>query len=384
MTPVNRSHRAACTRNPNDPAMETSQAMTEAVLHDALQTEDGAGSEREPGLPGSADTDPHEGTLPPMLREPSRLPGQVRKRFSPEQFFALSRVRRTDVDASDEGLWLTQEPCPLINPEGIRVDGELYWDPMLQPLVDVGSAARGRTFVIRYNRALFARGVLDEVIILEQDAAGGYTERCRCRPRHMASQVDLNRVLLERERLKRQLLAKVANAHEVRITLEQGTEALKELRDEQARQARIQRRTKHAPRAAAPINAKLDREARRAQEGAQVFDLNQRLQAATTPVASGAGDYTPVAAGQSATAPAPSATSPKAARRRRPTKDKPAKSVSAAPDSAGDPTGHERSGSPTLSSNEGDQSPSASPNAASRALIEHFGATTGFLGAEDD
>lgn len=325
--------------------------------------------------------------LPPMLREPSRLPGQARERFSPEQFFALSRVHRLDVDADDDGLWLTEAPCPVINPEGILVGDELFWDPGLQPFVDVGDAVRGRTFVIRYNRALLARGVLDEVIILEQDAHGGYQERCRCRPRHQASQVDLNQVLAERERFKKVLLAKIANAQAVRITLEKGEAALEALRDQQARQARIQRRTKRAPIAAAPIDGKTAHETRQAQQSARVFDMQQRLERATAPGAPPKGDPAPATAGQLAADSASSAAPTTPTRRGRPKK---AKGDTATPaaitrDTAETPTGHERSGPPSVASGADVLKPEDAPSATpTPGLIDYFGAATGFLPVDDD
>lgn len=327
--------------------------------------------------------------LPPMLREPTRLPGQARRQFSPEQFFALSRVVRTDVSATDDGLWLTQEPCPKINPEGILFEGVLYWDLALQGLVDVGTAAPKRSFVIRYNRALFARGVLDEIVVLEQDAAGGYRERCRCRPRDEVPEIDLNQVIAERERLIRVLTAKKARSHELQITLEKGTKALEELRDEQARQRRLQRRTKRPPVAAAPIDPQSAREAQQERASAQVLDMSTRLKQATGPApAMAAADAGSDRASAAPTAPEP----PRRGRRKtagaRPTSDGAALPPSA-PTSGSDapdiPTGHEPSGTPSLPTSDHADAFDATPRAtAGPDLTASLGGQTGFVPLGDE
>lgn len=328
--------------------------------------------------------------LPPMLREPTRLPGQARRQFSPEQFYALSRVVRTDVSATDDALWLTQETCPTINPEGILFEGVLYWDLALQGLVDVGTAAPKRSFVIRYNRALFARGVLDEIVILEQDAAGGYRERCRCRPRDEVPEIDLNQVIAERERLIRVLTAKKARSHELQITLEKGTKALEELRDEQARQRRLQRRTKRPPVAAAPIDPQSAREEQQARASAQVFDMSARLKQATVPT-----NAAPTAADSGSERASSTPTDPQPPRhgRRKTAGARPASTRAAQPpaaltsgsDARALPTGHEPAGTPTLSTSDHADAFDPTPRVmAGPDLTVSLGGQTGFVPLDDE
>lgn len=253
---------------------------------------------RAEGLPSSADAAPSAAVTGEhgddfeggdvldqvaMLQEPRHLDGQRREQFSPDQFYAVSRVVRTDVDGFDDGLWLTEEPCPKITSDGVQFHATVYFHPSLDVLVDVGAAAPQRNFVVRYNRAHLARGVLKEIVILEKDALGGYVERCRCHPKDEFTQIDFNRLIAQRERLKKVLLAKVAHAQGMRITLEHGDRALEELRNEQARQVRLQRKARRVPIAAAPIMANSQREDAHRADSQKIAELSARLQANTAP-----------------------------------------------------------------------------------------------------
>lgn len=300
----------------------------------------------------------------PMLTEPTRLPGQPRRRFSPEQYYALSRVTRRDVDATDEGLWLTQEECPAITPEGIQFFGEIFWASELQYLVDDRSGIKRRSFVIRYDRAHLTRGVLHELIVLERDAAGAYEERARCGRKvdvlGAMTDVDLSRVLRERERLGKVLVAKSARAHEARITIEAGTRAVEELRDEQARQRRNQRQARRAPIAAAPITA--DRHIAQGEADiATARDMSARLSRAKTGgpriLDSGSTPAVPIAK-----------------KRREPVKPGRRR------------TGSRTAATPTMSEEAANSVESATPNTAPSAptLADHLGGTVGFAPPIED
>lgn len=169
-------------------------------------------------------------------------------------YFALSRVDRPEVDTDDPGLWLYEEPCPAVTPTGIALHGQQFWHPDLQGLVGVLPTAARRRLVVRYDRALLARGTLREIIVGQRNAQDRFVELARCPTRDVAlATVDHNLVLRKRRAEIRMLRAKVSLAQQSIISLEHGTAALTRFRDEQAARLRRQRAHHPAPIAAAPI-----------------------------------------------------------------------------------------------------------------------------------
>ncbi len=147
--------------------------MTRPVPHD--DTHDGAGEGAE------------DAPTVPMFEEATHLPGHARVAFSPLQFYALSRVRRLDVDGTAEGLWLTEAPCPAVTEKGIAFFGRQFTHERIQPYINGLPNTPRRDLVIRYDRALLARGVLQEVILCERLAGGQVVERLRLRDRERVS-----------------------------------------------------------------------------------------------------------------------------------------------------------------------------------------------------
>ena len=195
-----------------------------------------------------------EEVVVPMLEEPTHLPGSPRRSFSPLAFFALSRVDRSDVDVEDVDLWLHEEKCPQISDSGLALHGQKFEHPDLQMLVDGLPGLARNAMVVRYDRALLARGVLQEVTVCVLDASGRVSTRIHCRPRGApASGVDLNRALRERERIKRVTRAKTSAGQWELISFQHGDAAMEKFQRDQAARLRRQRRQHPAPIVAAPI-----------------------------------------------------------------------------------------------------------------------------------
>lgn len=215
----------------------------------------------------------------PMFRQPSQLPGRAKTGFSPMEFFALSRVQRDDVSAeSDDALWLTEEPCPRVAPEGIELDGRLFYDDALQPYVDTRLKISSKELRIRYDRALLARGVLDEVRVYRVEPDQSYREICRCRPRDAAhGDIDMNQVMHYHAQYVEVLLATISNAEGEVFTRNHGEVALAKFRDEQAARERRRRSDKPRARVAEPIRHKDRKEREREEVERQSNELANRV-----------------------------------------------------------------------------------------------------------
>lgn len=205
----------------------------------------------------------------PMFRQPTQLAGRAKAGFSPLEFFSLSHAPREQTTEADDALWLTEEPCPRVSPEGISVAGRLFYDVELQPYVDTRLDVAPPNLVIRYDRALLARGVLDEVRVYRMEPDKSYREICRCKPRDQVSaEIDMNGVMRHYGQFVEVLLAKVSNAEGELFNRSHGEAALAQLRDAQAARERRRRSDKPKARVAEPITHK-DRKEREREEAEQ-------------------------------------------------------------------------------------------------------------------
>lgn len=217
-----------------------------------------------------------------MLEEPAQMPGAPRLSFTPLEFYALSRVERTDVPfAADDALWLTEEDCPRIAKARIEFGGQIFFHEALMTYSDAPRAKRKLPLKIRYDRALLARGVLRELRVYHVEPDGRAVEICRCAPLEARTHnIDLNLVLRHRETYLHVLLSKVSEAQGAALTLEQGTAALERLRDEQAARERRQEREKKPPVVATPITWRSGRDKARDAAAAKTNALAAHLSSA--------------------------------------------------------------------------------------------------------
>lgn len=246
--------------------------MTRPTAHDGAQ-----GASQDGAQDGITD-----GPTVPMFDQATHLPGHARVAFSPLQFYTLSRVRRLDVDGSAEGLWLTEAPCPAVTEKGIAFFSRQFTHERIQPYITGLPNTPQRDLVIRYDRALLARGVLQEVILCERLAGGQVVERLRLRDRErVLAERDPNAALRERERFLAVYRAKITAAQEAQLTLAHGQAALERYRDEQAERRQRQRREQPAPMAAKPIRARSRSDAAAREKATKVHAIAEHLAGGT-------------------------------------------------------------------------------------------------------
>lgn len=170
--------------------------------------------------------------LPPMLQEPRRLHGEKDSCYSPSQFYAMTHTEGGAVDGSDERFWLVEEEVDRVHKKGIQLGGEWYWHP---DLIDFTTGPRDGPqpdLVVRYNKALLARGTLDKIRVLRRDDTGEYHELCTCEPRDEAlERWDFAELIERRRKQLKRLVAKRSLSEQEVVSLRAGTEHLEKLRE---------------------------------------------------------------------------------------------------------------------------------------------------------
>lgn len=170
--------------------------------------------------------------LPPMLQEPRRIHGEKDPCYSPSQFYAMTHTEENAVDGSDERFWLVEEEVDRVHKKGIRLGGEWYWHPDLDYFITGQGHAPQADLVIRFNKALLARGTLDKVRVLRRDEAGRYHTICTCGLREKElEQWDFAELLERREKKLKRLAAKRSLSEQEIVSLRAGTEHLEKLRE---------------------------------------------------------------------------------------------------------------------------------------------------------
>ena len=151
----------------------------------------------------------------PMFRPPSGFtPGTTEPCYSPHQFLALTQVGTDPED--DPALWLTEEKVDVVHREGILLLKQYFYDTKLAQFVTGNTKPHKRpNLVVRYNRALLARHVLDEVIVYVQEPNGCYREICRAQARENAlAEVDVNLAISYQDKYREILAKKRTKAQE--------------------------------------------------------------------------------------------------------------------------------------------------------------------------
>lgn len=177
------------------------------------------------------------------LGPPRAVPGRKVGRLSPEEYFVRTRRPARHADGFDEHAWLTTHPIGRVEKKGVRLGHQWYWCEDLMELISGPSGATRKTLYMRYDRALAARGVLREIIIVEQDPQGRFREICRCQSLEEAMRgVDLHHFVAMRHQYLRQMTATRSLLEHEYVRLEAGTDTVEALvNDELARR----RRPKH-------------------------------------------------------------------------------------------------------------------------------------------
>jgi hypothetical protein len=198
------------------------------------------------------------------FENPLTLPGRPQRNLSPLTFAAATQQLRTDVDAHDDLLWLTEASIGAVEKEGIVLDKQWFWDQDLESLTTGRAGMPRRDLRMLYNRADLARGILREIIIGERDAQGRFSELLRCERRDEALQkLDLTTFLARREEYLGHLLASRTLAENDYLAIERGTEAITQRVNAMLARERNQRKGYKAPIAATPIRSTDEAERRR-------------------------------------------------------------------------------------------------------------------------
>jgi hypothetical protein len=188
---------------------------------------------------------------------PRKVPGQRTGCLSPLEMLALTRVTRPEVEFESSDMWLSERPLETVHSKGIMFGAQWFWSLDLARYVTGDKRGPRRKLAIRYDRSLYARGVLRKVILVEYDAQDRLVARVECplRDECLAELSELNRERLLKKRAQHVnvLKAKIAESEQLFLALEAGTEQLEVLlRDADARRQR-QRKQRHDPIVAAPI-----------------------------------------------------------------------------------------------------------------------------------
>jgi hypothetical protein len=151
--------------------------------------------------------------------------------YSPLEFVHRTQVQRQH--RYEPELWMTERPVETVYPEGIRLQNEFYNDNLLDTYRTGGTDALRRTkLVIRYDRSLLTRGILEEVSVYRVEGDRKRTFLCVARRGGARlSGYDLNLALQEREAYEAALVEARARAQSTYLSMVHGpdhTERLEE------------------------------------------------------------------------------------------------------------------------------------------------------------
>lgn len=190
----------------------------------------------------------------PMLQEPRGAAIGPRGTLSPLAFYALTQQERSDLSGLGDDFGLVEEKCDTISKNGVQLLSRWYTHPEIAAYTTGDKKGPQRKMVIRYDRALAARGVLEEIQLLAVDDHGRYTPLLQLLPHERVkerwSSDDLVR---RRNALLNALLRKRSDAEQAYAAIQRGEEMVDRLIDDTIARERLQRKHREAPRPAAPI-----------------------------------------------------------------------------------------------------------------------------------
>lgn len=187
-----------------------------------------------------------------LFEHPNMVPGHPARHLSPREMVEATREPRHD-QTQDELLWLTETPLVAIDKNGIDLLKKTFTGLDMLPLTTGPKGRLRRDLVLRYNRAELARGVLKELVVLERDRHGVYTELGRAtRTEVFRQDTDYSVVLRERAAYIEELVNKVKLDSESYVRIEAGTQSVEELVGAIHARERFQRRVRHKAIVASP------------------------------------------------------------------------------------------------------------------------------------
>lgn len=187
-----------------------------------------------------------------LFEHPNMVPGHPSRHLSPREMIEATREPRPD-QTQDELLWLTETPLVAIDKNGIDFLRKTFTGLDMLHLTTGPKGRLRRDLVLRYNRAELARGILREIVVLERDRYGVYTELGRAKRTDVFhADTDYSVVLRERAAYIEELVNKVKLDGQSYVRIEAGTQSVEELVDAIHARERFQRRAKQKPIVASP------------------------------------------------------------------------------------------------------------------------------------
>lgn len=187
-----------------------------------------------------------------LFEHPNMVPGHAPRNLSPREMIAATREVHHD-QTQDELLWLTETPLVAIDKNGIDLLRKTFTGLDMMPLTTGPKGRLRRDLFLRYNRAELARGVLKDLVVLERDRHGAYTELGRAsRTEIFRQDTDYSVVLRERAAYIDELVGKVRLDSESFLRIEAGTRSVEELIGAIHARERFQRRARPRAIVAAP------------------------------------------------------------------------------------------------------------------------------------
>lgn len=208
-----------------------------------------------------------------LLQAPDRVPGDVAYQLTPMEMFRLTAPPfQTPDDMGEDRLWNAEVETQRVGKDGIEFDGD-HWNDAAMLAFTTGDAKGPRpTFILSFDAAARARGVLREVDVYQLLRSGERQFLCTARRREDAY-VGLTASAFEEARgaVLDGLLAKRALMQEQYIRVVAGVDAVTEMLAQQDARA-AKKAPKRAARVAAPIGAEEQERARRGVDIAEIYE----------------------------------------------------------------------------------------------------------------
>jgi hypothetical protein len=187
-----------------------------------------------------------------LFEHPNMVAGHAARHLSPREMIEATREPRHD-QTQDELLWLTETPLVAIDKDGIDLLRKTFTGLDMLVLTTGPKGRLRRDLVLRYNRAELARGILKQLVVLERDSNGVYSELGRATRSDVFRQdTDYSVVLRERAAYIQELTSKVKLDAESYMRIESGTRSVEDLVGAIHARERFQRRARQKPIVASP------------------------------------------------------------------------------------------------------------------------------------
>lgn len=195
-----------------------------------------------------------DGRVVPMLQPMRRVHGTRDACFSPLALYALTRCDNREPTAAERELFWTEKPVKTVGKWGIKFGGEWYSSPELIPWTTRNTKDPSPELVMRYDRALFARGQLQEISVYEVEP--GDKRRFICTAHYRGeplSELEAEEMIRARAKHVRRLkMESKLSEHGYRM-LEAGESHAEEVMKIDAARRRRQERSRPQPDPARPI-----------------------------------------------------------------------------------------------------------------------------------